>query len=272
MTVEVAIPRILHRIWVGPEELPAEFAAFGEQWADMHPDWEHRLWTEDNLPSDVRRPEVLDRNRIPAERADVLRYELLWRHGGVYVDADMEPLRPLDELMDGADFFIGDLKPGRINNAVIGAAPGHPIMETAMREARFMVYDDPREAPVDEIKVSTGPLFLADVVGRFPDVRPLPPGAFYPTDDEQLETAYARHHTARTWVAFDPEQRQRVLLERQLEKTQSKLRKSETRAAKLEDRVERMRADRDGLRVRVEQLESMRCVKLCLRLARRKKR
>ena len=65
MTVEVAIPRIIHRIWVGPEELPAEFAAFGEQWADMHPGWEHRLWTEDNLPGDVRRSEVLDRNRIP---------------------------------------------------------------------------------------------------------------------------------------------------------------------------------------------------------------
>ena len=266
----MAIPRILHRIWVGPEEMPADFAAFGERWASLHPEWEHRLWTDENLPADVQRPEVLDQNRIPAERADVLRYELLWRYGGVYVDADMEPLKPLDDLM-GGEFFIGDLKPGRINNAVIGSAPGHPIMETAMREARFMVYDDPRQAPVDEIKVSTGPLFLAGVVERFSDVHTLPPAAFYPTQDAELETAYARHHTARTWVAFDPEQRARVLVERQLEKTESKLRKTEVRAAKLEDRVERLRADRDDLRARIEALQGTWYGKLALRRARRKR-
>jgi len=251
--------------------MPAEFARFGERWPALHPSWEHRLWTEANLPEDVERPEVLDRNRIPAERADVLRYELLWRYGGVYVDADMEPLRPLDELLDGDDFFIGELKPGRINNAVIGAAAGHPILRTAMREARFMVYDDPRRAPVDEIKVSTGPLFLAGVVQRFPDVHTLPPAAFYPSEDDELESAYARHHTARTWVAFDPEERARVLVERQLQKTESKLRKTEVRAAKLEDRVERLRADRDDLRARMELLERTWYGKLALRHARRKR-
>ena len=36
------IPRVLHRIWLGPEPLPEEHRAFGEGWARHHPDWEQR--------------------------------------------------------------------------------------------------------------------------------------------------------------------------------------------------------------------------------------
>ena len=42
-----------------------------------------------------------DPARNLAERADVLRYEILRRHGGVYVDVDVECLRPLDDLLTG---------------------------------------------------------------------------------------------------------------------------------------------------------------------------
>src|SRR5439155_22420530 len=84
------IPRILHQIWVGPDPLPEEFARYRETWLQRHPEWEHHLWTENNLPPDLRRPEAYERLRAPAERSDILRYEVLWRWGGVYGDADFE--------------------------------------------------------------------------------------------------------------------------------------------------------------------------------------
>src|SRR5947209_2921327 len=88
----VEIPLILHRIWVGPDPLPEEFVAYGESWARHHPGWEQRLWTEDDLP-EIRWDEIRDRRRVPAERANLLRYELLLDFGCVYVDADLECLR-----------------------------------------------------------------------------------------------------------------------------------------------------------------------------------
>ena len=255
----MSIPRILHRIWVGPEPMPPDFELYGERWALMHPDWEQRLWTEDNLPDDVTRREVLNRNRIPAERADVLRYELLARYGGVYVDADMEPLKPIDELLEGHDFFIGELKPGRINNAVFGAVPNHPILADATREATFMVYDDPQQAPIDEIKTATGPLFFAKMVDRHKDgILQLPPPAFYPNDDER-EGAYTYHHAARTWVSFDPEQRERIILERDLAKEQRRLRHARAR-------IEILEAEREDLRELVDALGSNRWLFRALRV------
>lgn len=229
----MAIPRILHRIWVGTEPMPDDFAAFGEEWSRMHPDWEHHLWTEENLPADLERREILDTSRIPAERADLLRYELLWRFGGVYVDADMEPLKPLDPLLEGRDFFIGDLKPGRVNNAVIGAAKGHPIAEGAMREAKVMTYTDAKDAPVEEIKVSTGPRFLDTVVERFPAVTRLAPETFYP-EEGRLDGAYTYHHAARTWVSSDPVERERLKLERELGKYERRLARANAQIAVLE--------------------------------------
>src|SRR4051812_34010104 len=105
--------------------MPPEHVEWSRTWGDLHPEWEIRLWTEETLPRGCRRQEVYERLRHPAERSDILRIEVLERFGGVYVDTDFECLRPLDPLLGGVDFFLGDLKPGRTNNAIIGAMAGH---------------------------------------------------------------------------------------------------------------------------------------------------
>ena len=214
------IPRILHRVWVGPDPLPEEFARFGESWRRHHPDWEMRLWTEDRLPRDLVRPEVYERLRKPTERSDIIRLEVLFRHGGVYVDTDFECLRPIDPLIEGAEFFTCDLKPGRVNNAVIGAPAGHPILERALRELR------PRtEYGYD--KHATGPHFLNTLVRDRRDVTIYPPEFFYPTTDAQRQQAYAIHHAARSWK--DPEGWKSTAL-----RAEERLAEARTRIEKLE--------------------------------------
>ena len=101
---EVKIPRIIHRIWLGGDPLRDEFDHYGDTWRNHHPGWEMRLWTEDDLP-ELGLTEALARGRHQAERADVLRYELLERFGGVYVDIDFECMRSLEPLLDGVEAF-----------------------------------------------------------------------------------------------------------------------------------------------------------------------
>jgi mannosyltransferase OCH1-like enzyme len=202
------VPRILHQIWLGDRPLPDEFAGYRETWLQQHPDWEHRFWTEDNLPSDLRRAEVYERLRFPAERSDILRLEVLWRLGGVYVDTDFECLRPLDPLIDGLEFFTAPLKPnGWVNNALIGSVPGHPILDRALNELRpreFHGYD----------KHGTGPRFLDTLLKDFPEVTLLPAELFYQTSPGQVADAVATHHAAGSWKSVESYRRAVGIAER----------------------------------------------------------
>jgi inositol phosphorylceramide mannosyltransferase catalytic subunit len=193
----VRIPSILHQVWVGPDPLPEEFAAYRASWARHNPNWESRLWTEDDLPADLERKEAYELLRQPAERSDVIRLELLYRHGGVYADVDFECLRPVTPLLEDVDFFVGAFKPGRVTNALIGSVPGHPLLARAIREIR------PRSTWGAVDKSGTGPSFLRRMVKAFPDVTVFEPDVFYPRSAEALREAYAVHHKARSWRDAD---------------------------------------------------------------------
>ncbi len=191
--MSLLIPKVFHQIWLGPDPLPKEYAALQRSWTSRHPGWELRLWTEDTLPDDLERREIYERLRRPAERSDLLRFELLARHGGVYVDADFECLRSIEPLLDGVTFFCAYNDPGRVNNAIVGSVAQHPLALRAIRELR------PRETygPVD--KEGTGPLFLNRLVADFPEVTIFAEELFYPRTPAARESAYAVHHAARSW-------------------------------------------------------------------------
>jgi inositol phosphorylceramide mannosyltransferase catalytic subunit len=210
----VLIPRVFHQIWVGPNPFPEELVGYQETWLRHNPGWELRLWTEENLPEGLRRPEIYERLRVPAERADMLRLEVVWMFGGVYMDADFECLRPIEPLIEDADFFAGYRKPGRVNNALFGAVAGHPLLARAIRELR------PRETygPVD--KEGTGPRFLNRLVNESPEVTIFAPGFFYPRTPEARRSAYAYHHRARSWHPTESLQGKLVEAERRLREAQ----------------------------------------------------
>jgi mannosyltransferase OCH1-like enzyme len=187
------IPRILHQVWVGANQMPEEFVGYRESWRRHHPDWEMHLWTEESLPGDLVRPEVYERLRSPAERSDIIRLEVLHRFGGVYVDTDVECLRPIDPLLEeGVDFFVGEVK-GKVENAVIGAAPGHPVLERALRELQPVT-----EYGADPTR-GTGPWFLTALLREYPEVKIHPQGVFSPMTDAEREHAYAVHHYVSSW-------------------------------------------------------------------------
>jgi mannosyltransferase OCH1-like enzyme len=171
--------------------MPEEYVRLAETWRRHHRDWEHHLWGETNLPPDLEHREVYELLRRPAERADILRLELLHRLGGVYVDADLESLQPIDPLLDGVSCFLGSLDSGRVSNAIIGAVPGHPLLARCLAELR------PRTTfgPVD--REGTGPLLIERIRHELPDVTIFEPDVFYATEREQAQ--YAFHLSARSW-------------------------------------------------------------------------
>ena len=95
--------------------------------SSRHPDWEFRVWRLEDLTW-LRNRSLFDRAETYAQKADIARYEVVHRFGGVYLDTDMECLRPLDTLLDGCEFFAGRQHDGIVAIAIFGAAPSHPIL------------------------------------------------------------------------------------------------------------------------------------------------
>lgn len=97
----LSVPKLLHQIWVGPRPAPHVWL---RTWQEKHPQWCYRLWTNRDLSehSWTNRhhiAEYMRRGRYNGV-ADLMRYEILWRYGGVVVAADSVCLHPIDELFE----------------------------------------------------------------------------------------------------------------------------------------------------------------------------
>jgi mannosyltransferase OCH1-like enzyme len=95
------IPKIIHYCWFGRKEMPELAVKCIESWKKYLPEYELRLWNEDTFDLDMYpyAREAYD-NRKFAFVTDVVRLWALEKFGGVYMDTDVEILRPLDELMN----------------------------------------------------------------------------------------------------------------------------------------------------------------------------
>lgn len=128
------IPKVLHRIWLGGDAPPV-YQKFWRRWRALHPDWELRDWGNNDFGW-LQNQRLFDNaheyvapDAVYQMKSDVARYEILREHGGLYVDADTEPLKPFDDLM-GVEAFAGWEVPGKfIANGTIGIIPGHRMME-----------------------------------------------------------------------------------------------------------------------------------------------
>ena len=138
----------------------------------MNPSWEYRLWTEANLPRDFinqHHIESMARNQpdySEAGQADIMRYELLYRYGGFFVDADSEFVNPLEDFMTRNDSFCcyesevyrGDL----LANGYLAASAQNELMQILIQALKN------KPTVVDQLPwIATGPLFFTQTVERF---------------------------------------------------------------------------------------------------------
>ncbi len=198
----VRIPRTIHRVWLGGRPIPEEHERFGRTFAQHHPGWEMRLWTDEDLPALGIGAAERERSRTHSELSNLVRYEVLHRHGGVYVDTDVECLRPLTPLLRGIDAFAALEGPGHIGTAILGSVAGHAVFARAARLARQTLGTGTH--PAD----ATGPYLLTLILEQEPAVAILGVKLFYPylSDEperrgEAFPDAYAVHHWAKSWLA-----------------------------------------------------------------------
>ena len=91
------IPKIIHQIWIGPKEKPEKLM---KTWKEKNPDFEYKFWNENNLHEIGL--ECIDKINEIEEingKCDIIRWEILYKYGGVFIDADSFCLEGLNETI-----------------------------------------------------------------------------------------------------------------------------------------------------------------------------
>lgn len=128
------IPKKLHYIWLGGGQMSTMMKDCMASWSKVCPNYEIVMWNEHNY--DGPKSHIIDqalRSKNWALAADVMRAEILHKHGGIYLDTDVELFKSFDALLHHK-FFIGYEKKHWANNAIIGAEPNCEIFETVLKD------------------------------------------------------------------------------------------------------------------------------------------
>ncbi len=124
------IPRIIHGIWFSGSPMPVLYKRCLESWKRYAPDYEIKIWNlETYKPDHCLFFEQAIEHGNWSFASDYARADLIRRYGGIYMDLDVEMLRPIDDLLYN-DAYMGFESLDRIEcGSGMGAKPGHPIMQ-----------------------------------------------------------------------------------------------------------------------------------------------
>lgn len=100
------IPKIIHYCWFGGKPLSKEALKCIDSWKKYAPDFEIKEWNESNY--DVNKNKYI-KEAYQAKKfafvSDFARLDILYSEGGIYLDVDVELLKPVDDLLNSHAFF-----------------------------------------------------------------------------------------------------------------------------------------------------------------------
>ena len=127
------IPKKIHYCWLGSKNLPPLAEKCLASWKKYCPDYEIILWNEENYDF-TKHPYM--KQALEAKKwgfvPDYARLDIIYQHGGIYLDTDVEIVKNIDELLKN-DFYAGFESEEWVNLGLgFGAIPGHPLLKEMM--------------------------------------------------------------------------------------------------------------------------------------------
>ncbi|MDR1009542.1 MAG: hypothetical protein LBM04_00135 [Opitutaceae bacterium] len=195
------IPKKIHYIWLGEAEKPALVGRCIASWRRVLPDYEVVLWNDSNITCAHPVYARARRENRHAFASDVARLEILKAHGGIYMDADVEVRKSLDEFL-AHRAFLGMENGWLAGTALFGAEAGHPILDGLLachdaQDGDFVVNNVVWTRFFE--KASGAP--LTNCERDFPDGVRIYPKEYFVMPPLFCRGGYARHHAMNTWRA-----------------------------------------------------------------------
>ena len=215
------IPKTIHYCWFGRNPLPAEAKKCLRSWRHFCRGWEIVEWNEDSY--DLAAAPLYVREAYEAKKwafvTDYVRLDAVYRHGGVYLDTDVELIKSPERFLHDA-VFMGLESEEYVNTGLgFGAEKGAAILREMMEDYQgvpFLLPDgsfDLTPCPVRNTEILLRHGFVPDGSEQLLDgtVHIYPKKVFNPWNKEtsrfeDLAEAASIHWFAGSWCAAAEEQ------------------------------------------------------------------
>lgn len=206
------IPKVIHYCWFGRGQMPKLALKCIESWKKYCPDYEIKEWNEDNFDIDMY-PYVREayNARKFAFVTDVVRLYALYHEGGIYMDTDVEVIKPLDSLL-AYDAVSGFESEAQIPTGLMACRDGHPLFKELLDEyngIHFVRPDGTLDTTTNVIRISNTcrkyGLRLDNTLQTVRGFTLLPKDYLCPIEHEGhrlrlTENTLCIHHFAGSWV------------------------------------------------------------------------
>ena len=130
----MSIPKIIHYCWFGGKPKPKLAEKCLQSWKKLCPDYQILEWNEDNF--DISTAPLYVRQAYEAGRwafvTDYVRLRGLTELGGIYMDTDVEVIRPLDPFLE-QKAFAGFEHVERVQTGLLACEKGFPLFLDFLR-------------------------------------------------------------------------------------------------------------------------------------------
>lgn len=209
------IEKRIFYLWCGSEK-PVDVETCIMSWRQHLPDYElieikenDKTWFDFNKAcSENNFFDFVYKNKIWAYVADYVRFCVLEKFGGIWLDTDVQVLKSFDNLLD-CKVFLGRENNNHVETAVIGAEAHHPLIKSALdfytdNIWHSSLYTSPRILSncLEKYNITFGQSGLLEDNG----IKIYPPEYFYPlplntqfTEKQLTPNSYAIHWWKGSW-------------------------------------------------------------------------
>lgn len=224
MRTQETIPKILHYCWFGPNEIGSTPRENIENWRSLNPDFQIKRWSEKNFNIEEHPycKAAYDAGKF-AFVSDYVRLYALEQEGGIYLDTDVEELKPFAPLLKYSSFFALDENSEINTGLIMGSRPGSKVLRDLLNvyETKKNFLSQGTFVMTTCVEITTD-YFLARGFknkDRFQHIgesvifprRYFCPQSFGGTRPKLTPDTYTIHHYDASWLA-DTEKERRVLL------------------------------------------------------------
>ena len=206
------IPKKIHYFWFGKGKIPELHQKCIDSWSRVCPDYEIVRWDESNY--DVKKNQYMEEAYSVGKWGfvpDFARLDVIYEHGGIYLDTDVELVRPLDELLKLYAFAGFESKHLVALGLGFGARPYNKCIKKLMddyEERTFFREDgslDLTPSPVLQTEVlKKRGLVLNNKFQIVDDLAILPAECLSPDNNmipHITKNTYSIHHFAGSWTS-----------------------------------------------------------------------
>lgn len=127
------IPKIIHFCWFGGKEKPDLAKKCIESWKKYCPDYEMREWNEESF--DISSAPIYVQEAFQEKKwafiTDYVRLWAMYQFGGIYMDTDVEVVKPLDPFLQHKG-FTGFEDDSHMGTGIMASEQGLPLMATLL--------------------------------------------------------------------------------------------------------------------------------------------